>query len=72
LYVGLAKNLRRRFNQHLDSEQKTATTVLGRAILFWWFETGDTNKVERTWMNIHIQREGALPVLNSAYSPTAT
>ncbi len=72
LYVGLAKNLRRRFNQHLDSDKKTAVTALGRAILFWWRETGDTHKVERTWMNIHIQHEGALPVLNSVYSPTAT
>jgi hypothetical protein len=71
MYVGLAKNLRKRFTQHLDSEQKTAVTALGRAILFCWLETEDINKVERTWMNIHIQHEGALPVLNSVYSPTA-
>ncbi len=70
MYVGLAKNLRRRFNQHLDSEQKTAVTDLGRAIFFWWLETGDINKIERTWMNIHIQHEGTLPLLNKVYSPT--
>jgi hypothetical protein len=34
-------------------------------------ETEDVNKVERTWMNIHIQHEGTLPLLNGAYSPTA-
>jgi hypothetical protein len=72
MYVGLAKNLRRRFTQHLDSPDKIAVTKLGRAILFWWYETAETNKVERTWMNIHSLSEGALPILNSVYSPTAT
>ena len=68
MYLGLAKNLRRRFNQHLDSEQKTAVTECGKAIFFSWFETEDLSKVERTWMNIHIQHEGALPLLNKIYS----
>ena len=72
LYVGLADNLRRRMNDHLDSPTKTDETRLGRAILFHWIESVDTNKIERTWMNIHIQNEGILPVLNRAYSPTAT
>jgi hypothetical protein len=72
LYVGLAKNLRRRFNQHLDNEQKTNVTPFGAAIFFHWFETDDINKVERTWMNTHIEKEGTLPLLNSAYSPTST
>jgi predicted GIY-YIG superfamily endonuclease len=72
IYVGLARNLRKRFNQHLDDEQKTAITELGKAILFWWCEREDTNEVERTWMNIHIQHEGKLPLLNIVYSPTAT
>jgi hypothetical protein len=71
MYVGLAKSLRRRFSQHLDSEQKTAVTKRGRAVLFWWVETEDINKIERTWMNIHIQHEGVLPLLNGVYSPTA-
>jgi hypothetical protein len=72
IYVGLSRNLRSRFNQHLDSEQKTGVTVVGRAIFFSWLQTDDINKVERTWMNIHIQREGALPLLNKVYSPTFT
>src|SRR6266511_2147100 len=64
LYVGLAMDLRRRMGEHLDSPGKTEETALGRAIWFHWMETEDLNKVERTWMNIHIQAEGRLPELN--------
>lgn len=70
VYIGLAKNLQRRMNQHLDSPEKTCETAFGRAVLFFWFETPDLNKVERTWMNIHIEHEGAIPLLNMVYSPT--
>jgi excinuclease UvrABC nuclease subunit len=69
LYIGLATNLRRRMNDHLDNPAKTCETVLGRAIFFHWLETPETNKVERTWMNTHIQHEGVLPILNSIFSP---
>lgn len=72
LYVGLTDNLRRRINEHLDDPRKTGETPSGRAVLFHWIETLDTNKVERTWMNIHIQHEGSLPLLNGMYSPTST
>lgn len=72
LYVGLADNIRRRVNQHLDSPAKTDATVEGRVVLVHWLETRDTNKVERTWMNIHITNEGRLPILNLVYSPTST
>lgn len=72
LYVGLAEDLRRRVGEHLDNPGKTDATLLGRAIWFYWFETQDLNKVERTWMNIHIQHEGRLPELNLAYSPAFT
>lgn len=72
LYVGLADNIRRRVNQHLDNPAKTDSTDEGRAVLVHWLETRDTNKVERTWMNIHITNEGRLPILNSVYSPTST
>jgi predicted GIY-YIG superfamily endonuclease len=71
LYIGLADNLRRRMNDHLESPSKTGQTKLGRAVLFYWFETPETNKVERTWMNIHREHEGTLPLLNKMYSPTA-
>ena len=71
LYVGLATNLRERMGQHLDSPEKTRETVIGRAVLFHWLETREINKVERTWMNIHIQFEGVLPELNKVYSPVS-
>jgi len=69
LYVGLATSLRGRMTNHLDSPDKTSPTSQGRATFFHWFETSDTERIERTWMNIHIQHEGALPILNSVYSP---
>jgi hypothetical protein len=71
LYVGLATSLRQRMNDHLDTPEKTQGTEKGRAILFHWLETADVNRVERTWMNIHIQHEGKLPVLNKVYSPVS-
>lgn len=72
LYVGLASDLRRRMGDHLGSPAKIQETALGRAIWFHWLETEHLNKVERTWMNIHTQNEGRLPLLNDVYSPTAT
>jgi predicted GIY-YIG superfamily endonuclease len=72
LYIGLADNLRRRMKQHLDSPEKTAKTKLGKGVLFFWRETRETHKLERTWMNTHIQHEGLLPVLNKVYSPVAS
>ena len=72
LYIGLSKNLRRRINEHLDSPTKTSLTADGRAVLVHWIETVELNKVERTWLNIHLLNEGVLPILNSVYSPTST
>ena len=72
LYIGLSINLRRRMNDHLDDHEKTRETKNGRAVLFYWIEGLELNKVERTWLNIHIQHEGAMPPLNKIYSPTST
>jgi len=69
LYIGLTDNLRRRMNEHLDGGKKTVATELGRAVLFFWLETREMHKVERTWMNTHVQHEGFLPILNKVYSP---
>jgi len=71
LYVGLANNLQRRFGQHLDSPEKCASTTHGRVVLFHWIESLEINKIERTWMNIHIQNEGRRPVLNKIDSPVS-
>lgn len=72
LYIGQATNLCRRMINHLDNPDKTESTVLGRAVLFHWLECSDIARIERTWMNIHIQKEGALPLLNRAYAPVST
>lgn len=72
LYIGLTNNLRRRITEHLDSPAKTLPTPGGRAVLVYWIENSDINKIERTWLNIHIQHEGTLPSLNKIYSPTNT
>jgi excinuclease UvrABC nuclease subunit len=69
IYVGLAKNLRSRMNNHLDSKEKTTPTIVGRATYFYWLECKEIEKVERTWLNIHVQHEGAYPPLNKVYSP---
>jgi hypothetical protein len=72
MYIGLSVNLRRRMNEHLDDSKKIGETSLGRVIVFHWIESPEINKIERTWMNIYIQHEGALPLLNKVYSPTST
>jgi hypothetical protein len=71
LYIGLATNLRNRMSAHLDTAQKIRTTPKGRAAFFHWLETAQINKVERTWMLICMEHEGALPILNKVFSPVA-
>lgn len=69
LYVGLATNIRTRMGQHLENPIKTGLTSMGRARIFHWLHCDDIERVERTWMNLHMEAEGALPILNKAYSP---
>lgn len=69
LYVGISKNLRRRFGEHLDDPQKTSKTRDGRAWFFCWFECDELEKVERTWQNSCELEDGSLPVLNELRSP---
>lgn len=73
LYIGLATSLRRRIAQHLESPDKTALTPTGRAVLVHWRMAGDLEleKLERTWLLIHEQHEGRLPVLNRVHSPVS-
>lgn len=72
LYVGLARSLRRRMKDHLDSPMKTGETEQGRAVFIYWIATEDLQKIERTWMNMHELVEGRLPILNRVYSPVST
>ncbi len=69
LYIGLSKCLVRRFNQHLESPDKTAPTPLGKAFWFHWLLYENIEKLERTWLNAHEIAEGKLPHLNSHRSP---
>ncbi len=72
LYLGLTKNLKRRFNEHLDNPDKVNLTDNGRATRFFYLETEDLELTERTWFNLYLQSEGKLPILNKIYSPVST
>jgi len=69
VYIGLSKNLSRRFDEHLDSPKKTEPTRLGRAVWFHWLICKNLEQVERTWLNAHEISEGELPCLNKHHSP---
>ena len=69
IYIGLSKCLVHRFNQHLDNNEKTGLTPLGRAIWFHWLLWENLEQLERTWLNIHEIAEGKLPCLNTNRSP---
>ncbi len=71
LYVGLAKDLKRRFGDHLDDPKKTSKTENGRVVLFHWFECDELEKVERTWQNECELEDGVLPILNRVKSPVS-
>jgi hypothetical protein len=59
-------------NNHLDCDEKVGPTVAGRATFFYWLESPELERIERAWMNIHIQFEGVLPPLNRVYSPVSS
>ena len=69
LYVGLTKDLRRRFGNHLDDPKKTSTTDNGRAVFFYWLECDELENIERTWQNECETVDGVLPILNRVASP---
>ena len=71
LYVGLTKDLRRRFGNHLDDPKKTSMTENGRASFFYWLECDELEKVERTWQNECEMADGILPILNRVASPVS-
>lgn len=71
LYIGLSENLSIRFMQHLDNEQKTKPTKLGKATWFYYLPYSKMNlpKLERTWLNQYVTNHGELPILNKVSSP---
>ncbi len=74
LYIGLTKNLQRRFGDHLDDQHKTSTTEYGSVFYFHWIELelNQLEKVERTWQNECELEDGVLPILNKIKSPVST
>lgn len=71
LYVGLTDDLNRRFSQHRETPEKSEPTPFGRAFWFHYLlcEEREINRIERTWMNEHLEIHGVWPVLNKANSP---
>lgn len=72
LYVGLAtSSVRDRMGIHLDTPKKRKANVLGAAFWFYYLvcNPAEVNAVERGWMNQTIMEDGAIPLLNSVYSP---
>ena len=71
LYIGQSKNLRRRFEKHLDNPVKTQATLQGRAVWFHWLLHDELhlNALERGWGNEHAAVEGHLPILNDISPP---
>lgn len=72
LYVGLTKNLRRRFGEHLDDPRMCAVTENGSAFFFHWLECNELEKIERTWQNECEIADGELPIMNRVRSPMST
>lgn len=73
LYVGLTRNLRRRFENHLDTEQKVSPTVAGRAFWFLYLpcEENRLQLFERSWLEQYRNVEGILPIFNKISSPVS-
>ena len=71
LYAGLTNNLKRRFGEHRDSDDKSGLTEQGRAFWFYYLPCAEVelNRTERSWLNQHITEHGALPILNKMNSP---
>ena len=73
LYIGLTDNLHRRFAEHRENKDKRAVTIQGRAFWFYYLILNEREifKIERTWLNAHMDAHGTLPVLNKINSPVS-
>lgn len=73
LYVGIAENLRRRFENHLNDPRMISITKYGTAFFIYWLTCNENEleKIERTWQNQCELQDGSLPVLNRIRSPVS-
>ena len=71
LYVGLTDDLHRRFWEHRDTKEKCEPTAQGMAFWFYYLgcEIKHLERIERTWLNIHVEFHGERPILNKCDSP---
>ena len=73
LYIGQAKNLRNRMEQHLREDAKRQNTPHG--VAFWMhykkWDAIQLDGLERGWMQQHqFQEQGARPFFNKIDAPT--
>jgi predicted GIY-YIG superfamily endonuclease len=72
IYIGLAKNLRKRVLQHLENPEKNTITKSGK-IYYIYYKVLDNelkiNQLERGWLNEYELVHGGLPPLNKIHSP---
>lgn len=66
LYIGQAKNIYNRMEQHLDDFQKRQQTPSGKAFWFYYLFCPiiELDDLERGWLNEHLIKEGVLPFFN--------
>jgi predicted GIY-YIG superfamily endonuclease len=71
LYIGLTDNLYRRFAEHRDNREKRDPTSRGVAFWFYYLACAEKEiyRIERSWLNQHVELHGELPVLNKVNSP---
>ena len=71
LYIGLTVDIHQRFQDHRDCKEKCEPTAKGFA--FWFYhlpcEVKHLERIERTWLNMHVECHGERPILNKVDSP---
>jgi predicted GIY-YIG superfamily endonuclease len=73
LYIGLTNNLYQRFFQHRDNKEKRNPVSARRAFWFYYLTCAEKEayRIERTWLNEHVELHGSLPILNKINSPVS-
>ncbi len=71
LYVGQAKCLRDRMENHLSNPEKTAMTKLGKAFWFYYLASplNLLDRIELGWNQQYEDAEGCKPILNKVRPP---
>jgi len=71
MYVGLAKSIKTRMADHLDSQDKRKGA--NGVVPFWFYSipclVSEMNAIERGWINQSILIDGLIPPLNRVHSP---